>query len=88
MGLIPKEALLIAGRYYLDRQGKSPGLPEKEIVHTAVRSLGLSELSPFDPKQKVIEYKIHDEKESFMELTTRAFLDEVSSDSPAPGGSR
>ncbi|HLG19459.1 MAG TPA: glutamate formimidoyltransferase [Bdellovibrionota bacterium] len=86
VGLIPKEALLMAGRYYLDKQGKSPGLPESELAHIAIRSLGLSELSPFDVRQKVIEYKISAGKESLMELTTRAFIDEVSSDSPAPGG--
>ena len=86
VGLIPRAAILGAGSYYLERQGKSSGVPEKELVHTAVRSLGLAELSPFDPEQKVIEYRIRDKRGSLVELTARAFADELSSDSPAPGG--
>ena len=86
VGLIPKRALLEAGRYYLARSGKSTGVPEKEILHTAVRSLGLSELAPFDLDKKVIEYAVADRKGSLVELTVRGFADELSSDSPAPGG--
>lgn len=86
VGLIPKSALLQAGRYYLERQGKSSGVPERELVHTAVRSLGLDELGPFDADHKVIEYRVADRKASLVERTTRDFVDELSSDSPAPGG--
>jgi len=86
VGLIPRAAVLEAGKYYLARQGKSTGVPERELVHTAVRSLGLAELTPFDPDQKVIEYRILDRSKSLVEMTTRGFADELSTDSPAPGG--
>jgi glutamate formiminotransferase/formiminotetrahydrofolate cyclodeaminase len=86
VGLIPRAAILEAGRYYLERQGKSSGVPERELVHAAVRSLGLAELTPFDPDQKVIEYRIRDRKGSLVEMTARGFADELSTDSPAPGG--
>lgn len=86
IGLIPRAAILQAGHYYLEKQGKSSGVPERELVHAAVRSLGLAELTPFDPDQKVIEYRIHQRKGSLVELTARGFADELSSDSPAPGG--
>lgn len=86
VGLIPREALLLAGRYYLERQGKSSGVPESELVHIAVRSLGLDELAPFDAAKKVVEYSVEDRAGSLVELTARRFADEVSSESPAPGG--
>lgn len=86
VGLIPRAAILDAGRYYLERQGKSSGVPEPELVHAAVRSLGLAELSPFDPEQKVIEYRIRDRKGSLVEMSARGFADELSTDTPAPGG--
>jgi glutamate formiminotransferase / formiminotetrahydrofolate cyclodeaminase len=86
VGLIPRSALLEAGTFYLARTGKSTGVPERELLHTAVRSLGLSELGAFDLGKKVIEYAIRDTKGSLVEMTTRGFADELSSDSPAPGG--
>ncbi len=88
VGLIPKEALLVAGRHYLARQGKSSGVPERELAHIAIRSLGLDELGPFDPQQKVIEYRVadRDRDRSLVERTVRDFVDEVSTESPAPGG--
>lgn len=86
VGLIPKSALLEAGKFYLARSGKSTGVPDKEILHTAVRSLGLTELGPFDLDKKVIEYAVADVKGSLVEMTARGFADELSSDSPAPGG--
>lgn len=86
VGLIPKEALLAAGRHYLERQGKSSGVPERELAHIAIRSLGLDELGPFDPQQKVIEYRVADRDRSLVERTVRDFVDEVSTESPAPGG--
>ncbi len=86
VGLIPLSAVVEAGRFYLERAGKSTGVPERELVHTAVRSLGLAEISPFDPDKKIIEYRIRDRKSSLVELTARGFADELSTDSPAPGG--
>jgi len=86
VGLIPKEALLMAGRYYLGKQGKSPGVPEDELVRTAVRSLGLNDVSPFDPDKKIIENQFEKDKHSLVGLTLREFTNELSMDSPAPGG--
>jgi glutamate formiminotransferase / formiminotetrahydrofolate cyclodeaminase len=86
VGLIPRAAILQAGTYYLEKQGKSSGVPERELVHVAVHSLGLAELGPFDPDQKVIEYRIRRREGSLVEMTARAFVDELSTDSPAPGG--
>jgi glutamate formiminotransferase/formiminotetrahydrofolate cyclodeaminase len=86
VGLIPKEALLMAGRYYLEKQGKSPGVPEEELVRTAVRSLGLNDVSPFDPAKKIIERQFDKEGPSLVGMTLREFVSELSMDSPAPGG--
>lgn len=86
VGLIPKEALLLAGRYYLEKQGKSPGLPEKELIRIAIRSLGLNDIVPFDPAKKIIEYQFPAEKSSLSNLKSSDFVDELSLDSPAPGG--
>src|SRR6185436_4966327 len=86
VGLIPKEALLAAGDHYLRRQGKTPGVPEKERIHTAVLSLGLSELSPFQPDRKVIEYRYAGAPSGLAAMTLLDFSDELSSSSPAPGG--
>jgi glutamate formiminotransferase/formiminotetrahydrofolate cyclodeaminase len=86
VGLIPKEALLMAGRYYLEKQGKSPGVPEDELVRTAVRSLGLNDVSPFDPDKKIIENQFEKDGRSLVGLTLREFANELSMDSPAPGG--
>ncbi|MGQ9801572.1 MAG: glutamate formimidoyltransferase [Candidatus Saccharicenans sp.] len=86
VGLIPLEALLMAGRYYLEKQGKSPGVPEKELVRIAVRSLGLSDIVPFDPAKKIIEYQFAPDAKSLVRLRLDEFADELSMDSPAPGG--
>jgi len=86
VGLIPLEALLMAGRYYLEKQGKSPGVPEKELVRIAVRSLGLSDVVPFDPARKIIEYQFPPDDKSLIRLKLDEFADELSMDSPAPGG--
>ena len=85
VGLIPKAAMLEAGRYYLRKQGKSSGVPEKELIDVAVMSLGLNDISPFDAAQKIVEYRV----EKAGELVSRSvvdFVDEVSIDSPVPGG--
>jgi glutamate formiminotransferase/formiminotetrahydrofolate cyclodeaminase len=86
VGLIPKEALLMAGRYYLEKQGKSAGVPEEELVRTAVISLGLSDVAPFDPDKKIIENQFEDSGRRLVSMSLREFVDELSMDSPTPGG--
>ena len=86
VGLIPKEALIMAGRYYLEKQGKCPGIPEEELIKTAVQSLGLNDVSSFDPQKKIIEYQFQEVKDSLLKLNLREFANELSMDSPAPGG--
>jgi glutamate formiminotransferase/formiminotetrahydrofolate cyclodeaminase len=86
VGLIPREALLAAGDHYLAKQGKTNGVPEKERVHTAMLSLGLSELTAFDANLKVIEYRYAGAPSGLVAMTVRDFADELSSSSPAPGG--
>jgi len=86
VGLIPMEALLMAGRYYLEKQGKSPGVPEEELIKTAVTSLGLNDVAQFDPQKKIIEYQFQETESSLLSLNLREFANELSVDSPAPGG--
>ncbi len=85
VGLAPKACLLEAGRHFLRKAGKSAGVPEKELIRVAVQSLGLAELGPFDPQKKIIDYRIPDAR-PLISMNVRDFADELSSDSPAPGG--
>jgi len=85
VGLIPKEAILLAGKYYLNRLDECCGIPEKMIIETAVQSMGLDDLTEFNINEKVIEYAIA-EKDNLANLTLTDFADDLSSDSPAPGG--
>jgi glutamate formiminotransferase / formiminotetrahydrofolate cyclodeaminase len=85
VGLMPLQPLLDAGRFYLRKQGKSAGAPEREVVETAIRSLGLDQLGEFDPDKKVIEYQFL-ERGALVSMPVDRFVDEVSSESPAPGG--
>lgn len=85
VGLTPLEALLMAGKYYLEQQGMSPGVPEAELVRIAIKSMGLSELAPFDPLEKIIDYRVRPAC-PLCAMNLKAFADELSSDSPAPGG--
>ena len=85
VGLIPKEAILMAGKYYLKRLSESAGIPEKMIIETAVQSMGLDDLTDFDINEKVIEYAIA-KKDNLVNMTLTEFADELSTDSPAPGG--
>jgi glutamate formiminotransferase/formiminotetrahydrofolate cyclodeaminase len=85
VGMTPLEPLLEAGRYYLKKQGRSAGLPERELVEIAVQSLGLAQLSPFDPDKRIIEYAVR-VAAPLISMTVERFVDEVSSNSPAPGG--
>jgi glutamate formiminotransferase/formiminotetrahydrofolate cyclodeaminase len=85
VGLVPRSVILDAGRHYLARMGRPTGVPESALIHTAIRSLGLSEVKPFDPKERIIEYRLASEPR-LVAMTVRGFVDELSSDSPAPGG--
>ena len=85
VGLIPKAALLAAGRHYLARMGRSTGVPESALLHIAMRTLGLSEVKAFDPAERIIEYRLAGQAR-LVSMTVRAFADELSTDSPAPGG--
>lgn len=87
VGLIPLKALTDAGKYFLRKQGLSSGLSEKELIHIAIKSLGLDELKPFKPEERIIEYLIADKKESeLVNKTVADFVDITASESPAPGG--
>lgn len=87
VGLIPLQPMLDAGKYFLEKQGLSSGVSEEELIHIAVKSMGLDELGTFDPNKKIIEYLLRDEKQSrLVSMTIRNFANETSSDSPAPGG--
>jgi glutamate formiminotransferase/formiminotetrahydrofolate cyclodeaminase len=86
VGMVPKRCLTDAGRYFLRKQNWSEGASEEELIDLAVRSMGLSELKPFDPKEKVIELKINSDSTSLLEMNLREFCNETLSDSPAPGG--
>jgi len=85
--LIPLKSLLDAGRYFLEKQQRSVGVSEKELIHIAVKSLGLDELSEFIPEKKIIEYLLNEEKQDkLVNLSLQEFANETASESPAPGG--
>ena len=88
VGMVPKKSLVDAGRYFLRKQKWSEGVSDEELIDIAIRSMGLSELRPFDPKEKVIEFKIEsaEPKSSLAKMNLREFCNETLSDSPAPGG--
>lgn len=86
VGLIPLSAMLDAGRYFLEKQQRSTGVPDGELIKIAIKSLGLDELKPFDPSKRIIEYLINEDDKLLADLTVRGFADETSSESPAPGG--
>ncbi len=87
VGLIPLNAMLDAGKYFLKKQKRSVGVSEKELIRIAVRSLGLDELSPFKPEERIIEYLLKDNsKMKLVDMSLSDFADETASESPAPGG--
>lgn len=90
VGLIPKKALIDAGRYFLEKQQRSTGVPEQDIINMAIKSMGLDDLKPFDPHEKVIEYMLEDAeaegKRHLVNLTVKDFAEETSRENPAPGG--
>ena len=87
VGLVPKSVLIDAGKHFLKQQKRSVGISEKELIHIAVRTLGLDELSPFDPSKKVIEYLLEDKSSHpLVQKNLIDFANETASESPAPGG--
>ena len=90
VGLVPKSALVDAGRHFLRKQNRSTGLPERELVRIAVESMGLGNLKPFNPEEKVVEYILEAEEQKgvkkLVDMTCTGFAEETASESPAPGG--
>ncbi len=86
VGLIPLDAILEAGRYFLRKQHRSTGVSDTELIKIARRSLGLDDLGPFDPMQKIIEYAIDDRTDRLVDSSVRRFIEVTSSESAAPGG--
>ena len=87
VGLVPLQAMLDAGKYFLRKQQRSTGISESEIIKIAVKSLGLDELGPFKPEERIIEYMLNEGKDKkLVDLTLVEFADETASESPAPGG--
>ncbi len=86
VGMVPLKVLLDAGRYFLQKQKRSTGVSEKELVHIAVKSLGLDDLAPFDPQQKIIEYRLRDQANRLVDMNLSDFADLTASEAPAPGG--
>jgi glutamate formiminotransferase/formiminotetrahydrofolate cyclodeaminase len=87
VGLIPLAAMLDAGRYFLHKQQRSSGVSDQELIKTAIRSMGLEELAPFKPEERIIEYAIRDHaKKHLIAMTLNDFVEETASESPAPGG--
>lgn len=86
VGLVPLQAMLDAGRHYLTLQQRSHGIPDEDIVHVAVTSMGLNDLTPFDPNDKIIEWRMRQDDARLAGLSVSAFTYETASESPAPGG--
>ena len=90
VGLVPKSALVDAGRHFLRKQNRSTGLPERELVRIAIESMGLSNLKPFNPDEKVVEYILEADEnkgvKKLVDMTCTGFAEETASESPAPGG--
>ena len=86
VGLVPLDAILSAGHYYLKKQNAAEGIPENEVIECAIQSLGLNDLSSFDPQKKIIEYAISHKRYKLVNLSVQDLLDEISTKSPAPGG--
>lgn len=86
VGLIPLQCLLDAGKYFLEKQQRSTGVSEEELIKIAIKSMGLDELAPFNPADKIIEYKLGQRKGKLVSMDLRDFANETASESPAPGG--
>jgi glutamate formiminotransferase/formiminotetrahydrofolate cyclodeaminase len=87
VGLLPLKAMIDAGNYFLDKQGVSKGLSEEDLIHIAIKSMGLDELAPFDPQKKIIEYAMASPSEKrLVNMKVNEFVDTTASEQPAPGG--
>lgn len=87
VGLVPLKAMLDAGRYFLEKQKRSVGVSEKELIKIAVKSMGLDELGPFKPEERIIEYMLANKADTtLIDMPLHHFADETASESPAPGG--
>ncbi len=87
IGLIPLKAMLDAGKYFLEKQSRSTGVSEEELIRIAIKSMGLDELSPFHPRERIIEYLLEEKAASpLLQMTLKQFANETASESPAPGG--
>ena len=93
VGLVPKKVLIDAGKYFLEKQHRSVGIPEEDILNIAIHSMGLDDLKPFNPREKVIEFLMEDSvgsgsaaSKKLVDLTVKGFAEETSRESPAPGG--
>jgi len=86
VGLVPLEAMLMAGKHYLKKQNRSLGVPVKDIVECAFQSLGLNDVTKFDPSEKIIDYAVKKEDRPLKSLVETEFVEELSTNSPAPGG--
>ncbi len=87
VGLVPLKAMLDAGKYFLQKQQRSLGVSESELIKIAIKSMGLDELKPFNPKEKIIEYMIEEDAgNKLIDMNLQEFADETASESPAPGG--
>jgi glutamate formiminotransferase/formiminotetrahydrofolate cyclodeaminase len=86
VGLIPLKAMTDAGKYFLKKQNRSTGVSEKELIKIAIKSMGLDELTPFKPEERIIEYMLAENNKKLVEMTLTAFAEETASESPAPGG--
>ena len=87
IGLVPKKVLIDAGKYFLRKQERSTGIAESEIIKIAIKTLGLEELAPFNPEERIIEYMLEsNSKNPLVNMTLTDFANETSSESPAPGG--
>lgn len=86
IGLIPLSAMLEAGRFFLRKQKRSTGVSDKELIKVAIKTMGLDELGPFDPQERIIEYALGSSESPLASLTVTEFIEETASESPAPGG--
>ena len=87
IGLVPKKVLIDAGKYFLKKQKRSIGINENEIIKIAIKSLGLDEIAPFKPEERIIEYMLeNDSKNALINMSLKEFANETASESPAPGG--
>ncbi len=86
VGLIPLDAILMAGAHYLKKQGRTTGIPEEMLIESAVQSLGLNDVTPFIVEEKIIDFAVKRKESKLIDLSVKGFTDELSSNSPAPGG--